>query len=82
MKGPHEDLESYLKAVGLLKEVAAFFSPKEKFKSSERFLNDVNTLLSKSSLMIEGEFQKLMIKHRLNLHSAPVSETLLVPIYC
>jgi exocyst complex protein 7 len=74
LKGPHEDLESYLKAVDHLKEVAGFFSLKENFKSSERFLNDINILLSKSSLMIEEEFKNLMITHRLNLHFAPISE--------
>ncbi|CAM0950081.1 unnamed protein product [Alopecurus aequalis] len=72
LKGPHEDLESYLKAVGLLKDVAAFFSPKKNFKSCERYLNDINILLSKSSLMIEGEFKNLMITH-----SKPIEPDLL-----
>uniref|UniRef100_A0ACD5YCF0 Uncharacterized protein n=1 Tax=Avena sativa TaxID=4498 RepID=A0ACD5YCF0_AVESA len=73
LKGPHQDLESYLKAVGHLKEVADFFSLKENFKNCERFLNDINILLSKSSLMIEGEFKKLMITH-----SKPVDPDLLL----
>jgi hypothetical protein len=61
-----------------LKEVAGFFSLKENFKSSERFLNDINILLSKSSLMIEEEFKNLMITHRLNLHFAPILNHYLV----
>ncbi|KAM0869861.1 hypothetical protein ACQ4PT_040394 [Festuca glaucescens] len=73
LKGPHEDLESYLKAVDRLKEVAGFFTLKDNFKNCERFLNDINILLSKSSLMIEEEFKNLMITH-----STPVEPDLLL----
>ncbi|XP_048528960.1 exocyst complex component EXO70A1-like isoform X4 [Triticum urartu] len=59
LRGPHVDLESYLKAVGHLKDAVGFFSSRENFTSKERFLNDVNALLSKSSLMIEEEFKRL-----------------------
>ncbi|XP_037437787.1 exocyst complex component EXO70A1-like [Triticum dicoccoides] len=60
LRGPHVDLESYLKAVGHLKDAVGFFSSRENFTSKERFLNDVNVLLSKSSLMVEEEFKWLM----------------------
>ncbi|KAM0905284.1 hypothetical protein ACQ4PT_017468 [Festuca glaucescens] len=73
LKGPHEDLESYLKAVDRLKEVAGFFTLKDNFNNCERFLNDINILLSKSSLMIEEEFKNLMITH-----STPVEPDLLL----
>ncbi|XP_044949451.1 exocyst complex component EXO70A1-like isoform X2 [Hordeum vulgare subsp. vulgare] len=63
LRGPHVDLESYLKAVGRLKDVVGFFSLRDNFTSKERFLNDVNVLLSKSSLMIEEEFKRLMITY-------------------
>ncbi|XP_047052613.1 exocyst complex component EXO70A1-like [Lolium rigidum] len=73
LKGPHEDLESYLKAVDRLKQVAGFFTLKDNFKNCERFLNDIKILLSKSSLMIEEEFKNLMIRH-----STPVEPDLLL----
>ncbi|KAL6641854.1 hypothetical protein ACP70R_020035 [Stipagrostis hirtigluma subsp. patula] len=58
-RGPHEDLESYLQAVDMLKGVARFFSDKN-YKSSEGVLNHVNNLLTKSALKIEEEFRSLM----------------------
>ena len=64
------DLESYLKAVGHLKDAVGFFSSRENFTSKERFLNDVNALLSKSSLIIEEEFKRLTTTYRLmHLHA-------------
>ncbi|KAG8088996.1 hypothetical protein GUJ93_ZPchr0011g27771 [Zizania palustris] len=60
LKGPHEDLESYLEAVDLLKGVVRFFSSNKNFKSSEGVLNHVNNLLAKSALKIEEEFRQLM----------------------
>ncbi|KAJ1254473.1 hypothetical protein BS78_K051700 [Paspalum vaginatum] len=49
LRGPHEDLESYLEAVEVLKGI-----------SSEGVLNHVNNLLAKSTLKIEEEFKQLM----------------------
>lgn len=60
LKGPHEDLESYLEAVDLLKGIVRFFSTNKNFKSSEGVLNHVNNLLAKSALKIEEEFRQLM----------------------
>ncbi|KAF0895465.1 hypothetical protein E2562_012469 [Oryza meyeriana var. granulata] len=60
LKGPHEDLESYLEAVDLLKGIVRFFSSNKNFKSSEGVLNHVNNLLAKSALKIEEEFRQLM----------------------
>uniref|UniRef100_A0A0D9XP93 Exocyst subunit Exo70 family protein n=1 Tax=Leersia perrieri TaxID=77586 RepID=A0A0D9XP93_9ORYZ len=60
LKGPHEDLESYLEAVDLLKGIVRFFSTNKNFKSSEGVLNHVNNLLAKSALKIEEEFKQLM----------------------
>ncbi|KAG8093632.1 hypothetical protein GUJ93_ZPchr0012g20853 [Zizania palustris] len=60
LRGPHEDLEGYLEAVGLLKGIVRFFSSSKNFKGSEGLLNHVNNLLSKSALKIEEEFRQLM----------------------
>ncbi|CAN6362320.1 unnamed protein product [Urochloa humidicola] len=60
LRGPHEDLESYLEAVDVLKGIVRFFSSNKNFKSSETILNHVNNLLAKSTLKIEEEFKQLM----------------------
>ncbi|KAF7043437.1 hypothetical protein CFC21_052797 [Triticum aestivum] len=60
LRGPHEDLESYLEAVDTLKGISRFFSSNKNFRSSEGILNHVNGLLAKSSLKIEEEFKQLM----------------------
>ncbi|KAJ1274397.1 hypothetical protein BS78_05G058600 [Paspalum vaginatum] len=60
LRGPHEDLESYLEAVEVLKGIVRFFSSNKNFKSSEGVLNHVNNLLAKSTLKIEEEFKQLM----------------------
>nr|CAB3489161.1 unnamed protein product [Digitaria exilis] len=60
LRGPHEDLESYLEAVDVLKGIVRFFSSNKNFKSSETVLNHVNNLLAKSTLKIEEEFKQLM----------------------
>ena len=64
MRGPHEDLESYLEAVDQLKGIARFFSSNKKFRSSDGILNHVNNLLAKSCLKIEEEFKQLMNTYR------------------
>jgi len=65
LRGPHEDLKSFLEAVDLLKGVIHFFSSnKTTFKSCEGVLNQVNNLLTKSKLKIEEEFRQLMSTYR------------------
>ena len=64
LRGPHEDLESYLEAVDTLKGISRFFSSNKNFRSSEGILNHVNGLLAKSSLKIEEEFKQLMTTYR------------------
>ncbi|AQK58046.1 hypothetical protein Zm00014a_042902 [Zea mays] len=64
LRGPHEDLESYLEAVDVLKGISRFFSSNKNFKSSEGVLNHVNNLLAKSTLKIEEEFKQLMSTYR------------------
>ncbi|CAN6349041.1 unnamed protein product [Urochloa humidicola] len=60
LRGPHEDLQSFLEAVDLLKGVVLFFSSNKNFKCCEGVLNQVNNLLTKSALKIEEEFRQLM----------------------
>ncbi|RLN30398.1 hypothetical protein C2845_PM05G05020 [Panicum miliaceum] len=60
LRGPHENLKSFLEAVDLLKGVVNFFSLNKNFKSCEEVLNQVNNLLTKSALKIEDEFRQLM----------------------
>ncbi|KAL6518238.1 hypothetical protein OROMI_033939 [Orobanche minor] len=59
LKGPHEDLESYLQAVGQLRSNIQFFSNNKSFKSSG-VLNHTNTLLAKAILKLEEEFKQLL----------------------
>ncbi|KVH90636.1 hypothetical protein Ccrd_007396 [Cynara cardunculus var. scolymus] len=67
LRGPHEDLESYLEAVNQLKRVVRFFSSNKNLKSSIGVITQATTLLQKASLMLEEEFRSL-----LSLYSKPV----------
>ncbi|MQL87218.1 hypothetical protein Taro_019759 [Colocasia esculenta] len=60
LKGPHEDLESYLEAVDQLRNNARFFSSNKSFKGSDGVLNHVNNLLSKAIIKLEEEFKQLL----------------------
>jgi len=64
LRGPHEDLESYLEAVEVLKGIVRFFNSNKNFKSSDSVLNHVNNLLAKSTMKIEEEFKQLMSTYR------------------
>ncbi|KAI3523150.1 hypothetical protein L1887_01207 [Cichorium endivia] len=67
MKGPHEDLESYLEAVGQLKTIVKFFSTNKNLKTSIGVITHATTLLQKASMMLEDEFRQL-----LTIYSKPV----------
>ncbi|XP_076883412.1 exocyst complex component EXO70A1-like [Bidens hawaiensis] len=60
MRGPHEDLESYLEAVNQLKQIVRFFSTNKNLKSSIGVITHSTTLLQKASLMLEEEFRQLL----------------------
>lgn len=64
MRGPHEDLESYLEAVDLLKGIVKFFTSNKNFKSSDAVLTNVHNLLAKSVSKLEEEFRQLMTTYR------------------
>ncbi|GMH28707.1 hypothetical protein Nepgr_030550 [Nepenthes gracilis] len=67
LRGPHEDLESYLEAIDQLKANAQFFSCNKSFKSADGALNHVNNLLAKAISKLEDEFRNLLV-----LYSKPV----------
>ncbi|KAG1331738.1 putative Exocyst complex component EXO70A1-like [Cocos nucifera] len=46
LKGPHEDVESYLEAVDQLRSVLRFFNSNKSFRSSDGVLGNVNNLLA------------------------------------
>ncbi|XP_043692202.1 exocyst complex component EXO70A1-like [Telopea speciosissima] len=60
LKGPHEDLESYLEAVDQLRSNVRFFSSNKSFKSSDGVLNHAHSLLAKAILKLEEEFKQLL----------------------
>ncbi|KAI8006720.1 Exocyst complex component EXO70A1 [Camellia lanceoleosa] len=60
LKGPHEDLESYLEAIEQLRSSIRFFSNNKSFKSSDGVLNHANSLLSKAISKLEEEFKQLL----------------------
>ncbi|CAJ1946931.1 unnamed protein product [Sphenostylis stenocarpa] len=67
LRGPHEDLESYLEAIEKLKANVRFFSGKKNFKCSEGIINHANGLLAKAISKLQEEF-----KHLLTNYSKPV----------
>uniref|UniRef100_A0A803M4L4 Exocyst subunit Exo70 family protein n=1 Tax=Chenopodium quinoa TaxID=63459 RepID=A0A803M4L4_CHEQI len=62
LRGPHEDLESYLEAIDQLKTVI-FFSSNKSFKSNDDALNRVNNLLSKAISKLEDEFKQILMSN-------------------
>ncbi|XP_040991545.1 exocyst complex component EXO70A1-like [Juglans microcarpa x Juglans regia] len=63
LRGPHEDLESYLEAIGQLRGNIKFFSSKKGFKSNDGVLNNANNLLAKAISKLEDEFKKLLLSY-------------------
>ncbi|OVA07131.1 Exocyst complex protein Exo70 [Macleaya cordata] len=63
LRGPHEDLESYLEAVEQLRNNIRFFSSNKSFKSSDGVLNHANNLLAKAILKLEEEFRQLLTSY-------------------
>lgn len=63
LRGPHEDLESYLEAIEQLRSNIKFFSSKKGFKSSDGVLNNANNLLAKAISKLEDEFKQLLASY-------------------
>lgn len=64
LKGPHEDLESYLEAVDQLRSVLHFYNSDKSFRSNDGVPSNVNNLLGKAIMKLEDEFRGLLAKHR------------------
>lgn len=64
LRGPHEDLESYLEAVDQLRSNIRFFSSSRSLKASEAVLIHINGLLAKSILKLEEEFKQILSMYR------------------
>ncbi|XP_010555667.1 PREDICTED: exocyst complex component EXO70A1-like [Tarenaya hassleriana] len=60
LRGPHEDLESYLEAIDQLRSTIKFFSNSKKFMSVDGVLNHANNLLSKALSKLEDEFRQIL----------------------
>ncbi|XP_048424002.1 exocyst complex component EXO70A1-like isoform X2 [Pyrus x bretschneideri] len=63
LKGPHEDLESYLEAIDQLRSIIHFFSSHKNVKSSDGVLHHANNLLSKAISKLEDEFRQLLTNY-------------------
>ncbi|GFZ05993.1 exocyst subunit exo70 family protein A1 [Actinidia rufa] len=72
LKGPHEDLESYLEAIEELRSNIQFFSNNKSFKSSDGVLNHANNLLAKTIAKLEEEFKATLIILQLHLFASCV----------
>ncbi|KAJ7970661.1 Exocyst subunit Exo70 family protein [Quillaja saponaria] len=60
LRGPHEDLESYLEAIDQLRSNIHFFSSNKGFKSGDGVVNQANSLLAKAISKLEDEFKQLL----------------------
>ncbi|XP_071721812.1 exocyst complex component EXO70A1-like [Rutidosis leptorrhynchoides] len=60
LKGPNEDLESYLEAIDQLRSTIRFFNNKKGLKSSETVLSQANSLLAEAISKLENEFKQLL----------------------
>ncbi|GMY25371.1 exocyst complex component EXO70A1 [Fagus crenata] len=63
LRGPHEDLESYLEAIDQLRSIVLFFSSNKSFKSSGGILSHTNSLLAKAISKLEDEFRQLLTNY-------------------
>ncbi|RAL51741.1 hypothetical protein DM860_010459 [Cuscuta australis] len=63
LKGPHEDLESYLEACDQLRSVVKFFSGNKNFKGSIGVITHATTLITKSIVKLEEEFRQLLTSY-------------------
>ncbi|PSR98083.1 Exocyst complex component EXO70A1 like [Actinidia chinensis var. chinensis] len=60
LKGPHDDLDSYLEAIQQLRSNILFFNNNKSFKSSDGVVNHSNNLLAKAISKLEEEFKQLL----------------------
>ncbi|KAL9263210.1 Exocyst complex component EXO70A1-like protein [Drosera capensis] len=63
LRGPHEDLESYLEAIDELKANYQFFSTNKSFKNAEGAYTHVKVLLDRAIGKLEDEFKNVLLSH-------------------
>ncbi|CAA0822534.1 exocyst subunit exo70 family protein A2 [Striga hermonthica] len=63
LRGPHEDLESYLEAVDQLRSIVRFFTGNKGFQGSVAVVNQANNLLTKAIAKLEEEFRQLLTSY-------------------
>ncbi|GLT50057.1 hypothetical protein SLA2020_235690 [Shorea laevis] len=63
LKGPHDDLESYLGAIEELRNSIRFFSSKKSFRNSDGVVDNANSLLVKALSKLEDEFKQLLASY-------------------
>ncbi|GLT88721.1 hypothetical protein SLE2022_067330 [Rubroshorea leprosula] len=63
LKGPHDDLESYLGAIEQLRNSIRFFSSKKSFRNSDGVVDNANSLLVKALSKLEDEFEQLLASY-------------------
>ncbi|XP_073526253.1 uncharacterized protein [Phyllobates terribilis] len=61
LKGPHENLESYLKAIDQLKSNVKFFSNTSRFKTNNAAQSSANNLLAEGIAKLGDEFKNLLV---------------------
>lgn len=68
LRGPHEDLESYLEAIDQLRGTIKFFSNNKMFKSTATgVIGHAHNLLSKALSKLEDEFRQILQNYRFHL---------------
>ncbi|XP_022132414.1 exocyst complex component EXO70A1 isoform X2 [Momordica charantia] len=63
LRGPHEDLESYLEAIDQLRSTNRFFTGNKNFKSSDTIIIHTTNLLAKAISKLEDEFRQLLTNY-------------------
>lgn len=64
LKGPHGNLENYLKAIDQLKNNIQFFGSNKGFKNGDSVVSNANNLIAKAISKLEDEFKQLLSSYR------------------
>ncbi|GMI71094.1 exocyst subunit exo70 family protein A2 [Hibiscus trionum] len=63
LRGPHEDLQSYLEAIDQLRSNIQYFTNHKSFKSTSGVITHANNLLTKAISKLEDEFRNLLTNY-------------------
>jgi len=64
IKGPHEDVKSYLEAIDQLRRNIRFFNNKKGFKNDDGIAIRANNLIAEAISKLEEEFKRLLSSYR------------------